>query len=129
MRPVISTPLTRQQLDDLRQRLEAERQRLRDLYESDVLREREIGYEDVEDTLDDVAKDLGRERLFGRAESERDQLRLVEDALQRMAEGTYGLYLQTGRPIPLERLQAVPWARFVAAVQADRELSEAAKEE
>jgi DnaK suppressor protein len=42
-----------------------------------------------------------------------DQERLltqVERALQRMDEGTYGLSEVSGRPIPLERLEALPWA-------------------
>jgi DnaK suppressor protein len=122
MAVVLSSPLTRQQIAELGALLEAERERLLAHYQSDVEREREIGYEDVEDTLDDVAKDLGRERLFTQVESEREQLRLVEEALQRIEQGTYGRCLQTGRPIPLARLRAVPWARFVAEVQADREI-------
>jgi hypothetical protein len=42
-----------------------------------------------------------------------DQERLlaqVEHALHRMDEGTYGLSKISGRPIPLERLEALPWA-------------------
>jgi len=34
----------------------------------------------------------------------------VERALQRMDAGTYGLSEVSGRPIPLERLEALPWA-------------------
>lgn len=42
-----------------------------------------------------------------------DQERLlaqVERALRRMDEGTYGRSEVSGRPIPLERLEALPWA-------------------
>ena len=42
-----------------------------------------------------------------------DQERLlaqVEHALHRMDEGTYGLSKISGQPIPLERLEALPWA-------------------
>jgi DnaK suppressor protein len=34
----------------------------------------------------------------------------IEKALHRVQEGTYGLSEVTGRPIPYERLEALPWA-------------------
>lgn len=41
-------------------------------------------------------------------------LREVESALQRLAEGRFGLSEETGEPIPWERLLAIPWARRTA---------------
>ncbi len=38
------------------------------------------------------------------------QLADVEAALGRMAAGTYGTCVRCGRPIPPERLEALPWA-------------------
>lgn len=37
-------------------------------------------------------------------------LTLVNNALQRLEDGTYGLCLQCGKPIPPARLEALPWA-------------------
>ena len=37
-------------------------------------------------------------------------LTLVNNALQRLADGTYGLCQQCGKPIPPKRLEALPWA-------------------
>lgn len=54
-------------------------------------------------------------------EAEREQLRLVEEALARLAEGGYGLCFADDRPIPFSRLRAVPWARYCAEHQADLE--------
>ena len=34
----------------------------------------------------------------------------VEDALKRIEDGTYGICVNCGRPIPEERLEAMPWA-------------------
>jgi DnaK suppressor protein len=34
----------------------------------------------------------------------------IDVALDRMAEGTYGYSVISGRPIPKERLKAIPWA-------------------
>ena len=34
----------------------------------------------------------------------------IDAALERLAGGTYGYSLRSGKPIPKERLQAIPWA-------------------
>jgi len=39
----------------------------------------------------------------------------VEHALARIDDGTYGTSEESGAPIPLERLEAIPWARRTAA--------------
>jgi RNA polymerase-binding transcription factor DksA len=46
------------------------------------------------------------------AENERGQLREIDQALQRIAEGTYGVCQMTGKPIPKARLDAKPWAKY-----------------
>jgi len=45
-----------------------------------------------------------------RAESLHEELAAIERAEQRLAEGTYGLSVISGEPIPDARLEAVPWA-------------------
>ena len=44
--------------------------------------------------------------------NERQMLRDIDDALDRMASRTYGLCEATGRPIHKARLEARPWARY-----------------
>jgi DnaK suppressor protein len=46
----------------------------------------------------------------GRAEDLRQELAAVERAEARLAAGTYGLSIESGEPIPDERLEAVPTA-------------------
>jgi DnaK suppressor protein len=45
------------------------------------------------------------------------QLRLVEEALDRLQSGDFGICLACEKPIPLKRLQAVPWARYCVPCQ------------
>lgn len=47
--------------------------------------------------------------------------RQVDDALQRMEEGTYGLCLTCGKPINPERLEALPYAAYDIEHQAEME--------
>ena len=41
----------------------------------------------------------------------------IEEALNRIRNGTYGICEVTGREIPAERLDAVPWTRFSAEAE------------
>ncbi len=45
------------------------------------------------------------------------QLRLVEEALDRVRSGDYGVCLACEQPIPAKRLQALPWARYCVPCQ------------
>ena len=45
------------------------------------------------------------------------QLRLVEEALDRLEAGDYGICLACDEPIPEKRLRALPWARYCVPCQ------------
>ncbi len=45
-------------------------------------------------------------------DSERKLLNEIDNALQRIEEGTYGVCEGTGKPIRKARLKAQPWARY-----------------
>lgn len=45
------------------------------------------------------------------------QLRLIEEALDRLESGDYGICLACEEPIPPKRLRAVSWARYCVACQ------------
>jgi DnaK suppressor protein len=47
----------------------------------------------------------------------RAELEAVERAERRVAEGTYGLSVESGEPIPAERLETIPWAERTAEEQ------------
>jgi RNA polymerase-binding transcription factor len=72
--------------------------------------------------VDQHTSDAGTE-LF---EAERDQsliqrlqhdLEAIERAEQRLSEGTYGVSVDSGEPIPDGRLEAIPWAERTAEEQ------------
>jgi DnaK suppressor protein len=67
----------------------------------------------------DVAPDLlDAEIDEGLAERLREELAAIERAEKRLAEGTYGLSVESGEPIPDARLEAIPWAERTAEEQA-----------
>jgi RNA polymerase-binding transcription factor DksA len=61
-----------------------------------------------------------RDFALGMLSSEQDAMYEIEEALNRIREGTYGVCELTGRRIPQARLEAIPWTRFTA--EAEKEL-------
>ncbi len=51
-----------------------------------------------------------RERDLALSAQARQTIADIDDALKRMNEGSYGYSVVSGRPIPRERLEAIPWA-------------------
>jgi RNA polymerase-binding protein DksA len=54
----------------------------------------------------------GREFSMGLAERQQKYMEQIDEALQRIEEGTYGICLVTGEAIPVERLEEVPVAKY-----------------
>ena len=66
-----------------------------------------------------LASDLYQDELDeGLADDLREELAAVERAEARLATGTYGLSIESGKPIPDERLEALPTAARTAEEEA-----------
>jgi RNA polymerase-binding protein DksA len=61
---------------------------------------------------DSATETYERELDEGIEEDAVRQLREVEEALERIAAGTYGVCEACGREIPEDRLEAVPWTKL-----------------
>lgn len=61
----------------------------------------------------DIGSDAsGMELMLGLASNQQKLLQQVNDALERIEKGTYGLCLECGKPIPQARLEAIPEAEL-----------------
>ena len=67
---------------------------------------------------DDATELFEEERDAGLAEGLREELAAVERAEQRLMQGTFGLSVESGEPIPDDRLEAMPWAERTVEEQA-----------
>jgi DnaK suppressor protein len=54
--------------------------------------------------------------------AERNIIREIDEALQRIEDRTYGICLATGEPISITRLEAKPWAKYTIEYARKREL-------
>jgi RNA polymerase-binding transcription factor DksA len=113
-------------LEEFRRLLLAERSRLEDLLAST----RRDAQEDTSEEYNqaggiaahqaDIASDLyDREQALSLQRDFQQRLDEVNHALRKIDEGTYGISEQSGQPIPLERLRAIPWARLT--IEEERE--------
>jgi DnaK suppressor protein len=77
-----------------------------------------------EDLVDGADRRLAEETSEALDERLRDRLGALERAEARLAAGTYGASVLSGRPIPDERLEAFPLAELTVdeAAERDREL-------
>jgi len=73
-------------------------------------REDTVPQVDVVDVVERATGDAADDLAAGLAEIESAQLAQIEEALQRLEEGTYGQCQDCGKPIPQKRLQLVPFA-------------------
>lgn len=62
-----------------------------------------------------------QEANLGLMESERKTLEEIYEALKRFADGTYGVCLETGKPIGKGRLEYKPWAKYCIEVASQKE--------
>jgi DnaK suppressor protein len=82
------------------------------------------GHQDTGEPADEEdpanqGSDLYQDELDeGLADDLREELGAVERAEARLAAGTYGLSIESGKPIPDERLEALPTAERTAEEEA-----------
>jgi DnaK suppressor protein len=86
-----------------------------------------LGHQDDSEPADEydpanLASDLYQDEFdSGLADDLREQLEAVRRAEDRLAAGTYGLSIESGLPIPDERLEAVPAAELTVEEERARE--------
>lgn len=81
--------------------------------EIDALREERSDLSSMPIHMADLGTDsYEQEFTLDLMDGERKVIAEIEYALERIEEGTYGICEVDGEPIPRQRLEAIPWARF-----------------
>ncbi len=109
--------MDKKKLEAFKKRLEERQQQLR----RNVTRVEQDGRASDQDTAQDIAdraaSSYTKEFLFHQSNSERQLLQMVEGALSRIREGTFGECISCGKEINPKRLEAVPWTRYCIECQ------------
>jgi len=99
---------------------EMRRQVLRELGE-DLKEGREGGKQEGMDTYDLASEERDREISFILTDREREKVQAIQDALDRVENGTYGICESCDSEIAPARLSAMPFTRLCVNCQAEQE--------
>src|SRR5215203_3046561 len=73
---------------------------------------READRDVSQDPADKASNSYTKELLFSQSTTERNTLKLIEDAIGRVADGSFGDCLNCGQEIKPKRMEAIPWAPY-----------------
>ncbi|HEY0004231.1 MAG TPA: TraR/DksA family transcriptional regulator [Pyrinomonadaceae bacterium] len=107
-----------------KRRVKVFRDRLLDRRESLVgqvmeaeMHSRERDSEATQDPADMAANAYNKELLVSMNANDRQLLQLIDEALERIEDGAFGLCVHCGEPVQDKRLEAIPWARHCLRCQ------------
>ena len=116
-----SRDMEKKKLDSFRKKLEERQQSLRKTVSRTEEDGRIADQDSAQDIADRAANSYTKEFLFSVSNNERQVLNMVESALQRIREGSFGECIHCGSEINAKRLEAVPWTRYCIACQEKKE--------
>lgn len=103
--------MDKKKLDAFKKRLETRQQELRRIVNRTQADGRSADEESTQDIADRAASSYNKEFLFSQSNNERQLLQMVEKALLRIRQGSFGECIHCGKEINAKRLEAVPWTR------------------
>ncbi|MCG8406859.1 MAG: TraR/DksA family transcriptional regulator [Phycisphaerales bacterium] len=131
-KPMPKTKLTTDELETFRDLLIQKRRQLvgdLDSMENEALRKNRTTAAGDLSMMPIHMADIGtdnyeQEFTIGLLENERDQLKEIDAALERIKNGTYGVCMGTHKQIAKARLRAKPWAKYCIQYKRSQEQSE-----
>ena len=100
--------------------LEMRRQVLREI-DNDLKQGREGAKDDGMDTYDLASEERDREISFILSDREREKVLAIQEALERIEDGSYGICESCESDIAPGRIEALPFTRLCVNCQSDRE--------
>jgi len=113
----LSKNMDKKKLETFRKRLEERQQALRKAVSRTEEDGRVADQDTAQDIADRAASSYTKEFLFSVSNNDRQLLQMVENALQRIREGSFGECVNCGAEINAKRLEAVPWTRYCIECQ------------
>jgi DnaK suppressor protein len=109
--------MDKKKLDYFKKRLESRQQDLRRMVSRTEQDGRTVDEDSAQDIADRAASSYNKEFLFHQSNNDRQLLHMVETALLRIREGSFGECISCGKEINSKRLEAVPWTRHCIECQ------------
>jgi RNA polymerase-binding transcription factor len=103
--------MDKKKLEHFKKRLESRQHDLRRMVSRTEQDGRTVDEDSAQDIADRAASSYTKEFLFHQSNNDRQLLQMVENALSRIREGSFGECISCGKEINAKRLEAVPWTR------------------
>jgi DnaK suppressor protein len=101
-----------QQLAEARERLLRLRKEVLQEVNNALAASKELGQDGVADLGDMSANTYHRDILLNLSETQRQKIRDIDAALERVAKGQYGICLRCDEPIAPRRMEVRPFSRY-----------------
>ena len=111
------TYMDKKKLESFRKRLEDRQIQLKRNVSRTEQDGRSADDDSAQDIADRAASSYNKEFLFHQSNNERQLLQMVEGALSRIHEGSFGQCISCGQEINAKRLEAVTWTRHCIECQ------------
>jgi DnaK suppressor protein len=108
---------TSKDIGRIRQKLKLRRQQIVEFLKRLDDETHALGPDSAQDVADRSVLGMSRESLFERTSQQRVVLRMVEEALQRISDGSFGVCASCGDDISARRLEALPWTQYCLRCQ------------
>ncbi len=109
--------MDKKKIEYFKKRLETRQQDLRRMVSRTEQDGRTVDEDSAQDIADRAASSYNKEFLFHQSNNDRQLLHMVETALLRIREGSFGECIACGKEINSKRLEAVPWTRHCIECQ------------
>jgi DnaK suppressor protein len=109
--------MDKKKIEYFRKKLESRQKELRQMVTRNQQDGRSADDEATQDIADRAASSYNKEFLFSQSNNDRQLLNMVDGALARLREGTFGECVSCGKEINAKRLEAVPWTRHCIECQ------------
>src|SRR2546423_6350530 len=109
--------MDKKKIETFRKQLEQRQQDLRKIVARTEQDGRDADVGTAQDIADRAANSYTKEFLFHQSNNDRQLLQMVDGALDRIRDGSFGLCISCGEEINAKRLEAVPWTRHCIECQ------------
>jgi len=109
--------MTKKQQDTMKKKLQDKRRALVGAYVTNKNYGRDTEDGDTQDIADKASNAYTKEFLYSLSNTDRNVLQHVDDALERLKHGNFGVCMECGEKLLPKRLEAVPWARHCISCQ------------
>lgn len=109
--------MEKKRLEQMRRRLQQKQIELTRMVTRTEQDGRQADEEATQDIADKAINSYTKEFLFHQSNADRSMLQMVNEALQRIHDGSYGQCTTCGEELNTKRIDAVPWARHCISCQ------------